>query len=126
MLIRPRLVAITAPDNMHMLLANSFIKKSCSQSLIRCNCFMTYRAYACYTRFTFWITVRAALNCHQLIRNLHRAVHLGNKLFAYKKLGLAHRAFYRLHVRCLFFAGGGQFAVRVHYKNGGEEGNYYY
>ena len=119
-------MTIGTPYNVNMLFADSLVEKSGGECLVRSNCFVAYRAHSCYSGFAFGVAVRAALDCHELVRNFHGAVYLGNKLFAYKKLGLAHRAFNRLHVRCLFFAGGGQFTVRVHYKNGGKEGNYYY
>ena len=78
---------------------------------------MTYRAYAGYAWFTFWVAVRAALNCHKLVGNLHGAIDFGNKLLAHKKFGLAYGALYWLHVRSLFFAGLCKLAVCVHYSN---------
>ena len=98
MLLRPRLMTIAATYNVHMLLANGLIKQAGCQSLVGSNGFMTYRAYAGYAWFTFWVAVGAALNCHKLIRNFHGAVDFGNKLLAHKKFGLAYGAFYRLHV----------------------------
>ena len=97
-LVRPRLMAVGTADDVNMLFANGLVKKAGGQSLVRGYGFMTYRTHSCNAGFAFWVAVRAALDCHKLVWDFHWAIHLGNKLFAYKKLALTDRAFYRLHV----------------------------
>ena len=97
-LIRPGLVAVGAADYVDVFFADGFVEEAGGQGLVGGDGFVADRAHAGYAWFAFGVAVRAALNCHELVRDLHRTVNLGNKLFADKKLGLAYRTFYRLQV----------------------------
>ena len=91
-------MAVGTAYNMHMLLAHGLIKEAGCEGLVWGNCLVTYRADAGNSGFAFWVTMRTTLYSHELIRNLHGAVDFGNKLFAHKKLRLAYRTLYRLHI----------------------------